>query len=163
VSTVAEHLGSELIFPCPAAVAFPLATDIANFTGADEQRQLSQNLAQNRQIALPVVWGSEGASYGMIDESGTRRSDISHNIERGANNQGGNPRVFDHVRDETDGLMAKWSIGHEQSQINRSLLKFLCNGRCQIIFDFFVTTKSAHEGSVDRGNASNRIIPGKLC
>ena len=72
------------------------------------------------------MWWSEGAAYGMVDENGARRYDLAHDVERGAYNQGGNAIVFDNVSDETDGLMAEWSIGHEQGQVNRGSLKLSC-------------------------------------
>jgi hypothetical protein len=97
----------------------------------------------------------------MVDESGARRSHFTHNIERGADNQRGDSTILDDVSDETDGLMAKWSVGNEQGQVNRRPLKFPCYGWCQIIFDFFVTTKSAHEGNVDGGNACDGTLLGK--
>ena len=155
---VAEHLSPEFIFPSAAAVVFPLAAYIANFARADEQRQLRQRLAENCQIALSVVWRSEGASYGMVNKNGTRRSHFLHDIERGADNQGGNAGVFDHVSDKTDGLMAERSIGDEQGQINCGRLKFFCYGGRQIAFDFAVTPQASHERKVERRNAGDRTI-----
>ena len=61
----------------------------------------------------------------MIDEGRPRRRDLSHDIVRRADDQSRNASAFDHVGDETDGLMAKRSIGNEQSQVDRGLLQFL--------------------------------------
>ena len=39
----------------------------------------------------------------------------------GTDYQGSNAARLDNVGDETDGLMAKWSVGHEQGEIHRRL------------------------------------------
>ncbi len=69
---------------------------------------------------------SKCATHRMVDKNGTRRFNLFYYIERGANDQRGNPVAFDHVSDETDGLMAERSIGYEQGQVNRGPLKFSC-------------------------------------
>jgi hypothetical protein len=49
---------------------------------------------------------------------------LSQDIVRRADDQSRNALAFDHVGDETDGLMAKRSIGNEQSQVDPGLLQF---------------------------------------
>jgi len=64
----------------------------------------------------------ESATDGMIDKSRARGRDFAHDIERGADDQCGNASAFDHVSDETDGLVTKGSIGDEEGEIDFCLL-----------------------------------------
>jgi hypothetical protein len=58
----------------------------------------------------------------MIDESAAGRRDFRHDVERRANHKRRDPAVFDNVRDETDGLVAKRSVRHEQHRVDRRAL-----------------------------------------
>ena len=65
---------------------------------------------------------AEGAADRMIDKDRPRRGDFAHDIVRGADHQSRNASGFDHVSDETDGLVAERSIGNEQSEVDFRLL-----------------------------------------
>ena len=84
----------------------------------------------------------------MIDEGRPRRRDLSQDIVRRAEDQSRNALAFDHVGDETDGLMAKRSIGNEQSQVDPGLLQFLGERRRKRVFNFFMAPHAAHEREV---------------
>jgi hypothetical protein len=84
----------------------------------------------------------------MIDEGGARRRDLSQDIVRRADDQSRNASAFDHVGDETDGLMAKRSIGNEQSQVDPGLLQFLGERLRERVFNFFMAPHAAHEREV---------------
>jgi hypothetical protein len=43
---------------------------------------------------------------------------LAHDVVRRADDQRRDSMLFDHVRDETDGLMAERSIGDEQGEVN---------------------------------------------
>ena len=57
----------------------------------------------------------------MIDENGPRRRDLSHDVVNRADDQSRDAMAFDHMGDETDGLVAEGSIGNKQSQGQRRL------------------------------------------
>ena len=61
---------------------------------------------------------AECPPHRVIDEGGAGRHDFRHDIEGRSNHEGRNALRFDDVRDETDGLVAKRSIGNEQRQIH---------------------------------------------
>lgn len=86
----------------------------------------------------------------MVDESGARRRDLAHNVERGADHQRRNALRLDHVSNETDGLMTEGSIGNEQSEIDAGFNQVLGDGRSELGFDFFVSLNAAHERKMER-------------
>ena len=54
---------------------------------------------------------TEGAAYWIINKDSPRRYHSAHDVPSGANHQGWNAACLNNVGDETDGLMAKRSIG----------------------------------------------------
>ena len=111
---VAQHLGAQIIFPCPAAAGFPLEVWIAYLAGLGKVREFSKRSRQDLLVALAVVRRTESAAHGVIDENSTRRGHGAHNIEYRADHQRGNAVTLDDMSDETDGLMAERSIGDKQ-------------------------------------------------
>ncbi len=93
---------------------------------------------------------AEGAAHRMIDKQRARRRDSAHDVVRRADHESRNSLAFDHMSDETDGLVAKGSIGHEQSDIDLSLLQVVGDRRRQLIFNLAVIAQTAHEGKVQR-------------
>ena len=81
----------------------------------------------------------------MIDEHGARRPNFAHDVMDRADHQCRNTTPFDHMRDETDGLMAKRSIGNQQGEIDFGLLQVIGDGRREFILYFFMLPQSAHE------------------
>jgi len=65
---------------------------------------------------------AESATDGVVDKNRARRRDFAHDVERRANDQRGNASTLDNVSDETDGLVAKGSIGDEEDEIDFGLL-----------------------------------------
>ena len=61
----------------------------------------------------------------MIDEGRARRRDLAHDVVRRADHQCRDAAGFDHVGDETDGLMAERSVGNEQGEIDLRLAAVL--------------------------------------
>jgi len=101
-------------------------------------------------MARPLVRRAEGPADRMIDESGTRWWDFAHNVISRADDQRGNAAPFDHVSDETDGLMAERSVGDEQSEIDFRGGQFFGQRRRQHILDFMVPANASHEGEMKR-------------
>ena len=84
----------------------------------------------------------------MIGEGCPRRRHLSHDVVRRADDQSRNTLGFDHVGDETDGLMAKRSIGNEQSQVDLCLLQFSGERQRKRVFNFLMAPHAAHEREV---------------
>ena len=118
MSTVAQQLGAEFFFPGAATVRCPIAAQIANLTRPREVWQLRQRLGENGLAALSIVRRAEGPANRMIDKGGTRRRNPAHDVVSRADDQGWNAPAFDHMGDETDGLMAKRSVGNEQRRVD---------------------------------------------
>ena len=53
---------------------------------------------------------AERASHRVIHEDRTGWDDLADNIEHCAGQQSRDSSIFDHMRDETDGLVAKRSV-----------------------------------------------------
>lgn len=145
VSTVAQQLGAELLFPGAATVGTPGAAEIADFAWLGKFRQLGQRCGENCFATLAIVRRPKSPADGMIDESGAGWSDGAHDVMSCADDQGRNGPGFDHVGDETDGLMAKWSVGHEQREVDLRLRQLIGQGRSEIVLDFLVPAHTAHE------------------
>jgi len=118
---------------------------IADLAGAREIRQLGQRPAKNNFAALPIAGRPEGAADRMIDEGGARRCDPAHDVVRRADHHCRDSSGFDHMGDETDGLVAEGSIGHEQSEIDLGLLQIAGDGGGEIVFDFLRLSYAAHK------------------
>jgi hypothetical protein len=73
-------------------------------------------------VACAVAGTAEGATHGMIDKDGARRWNYGHDVENRADDEGGNSTGLDPMSDETDGLVAKGSIGYQQGKIDTGLL-----------------------------------------
>ena len=91
---------------------------------------------------------AERPAHGVIDESAARRRDFRHDVERRADHERGNAPGFDDMRDETDGLVAKRSVGHEQREVHMLLRQFTRDGRCQFVFYLLMPPQPAHERKV---------------
>ena len=61
-------------------------------------------------MAEVLVRQPESSGDGMVDECRTRRRDLEHNVVSRADDEGWNASAFDHVSNETDGLMTKGSV-----------------------------------------------------
>ncbi len=107
-----RHFGAQFVFPSAAGVGRPIAAEVANLSGAREFRQLSECSGKNRLVALTIVRRTEGAADRVIDEGGARRRDFAHDVVGRADDQCRDATCFDHVGDETDGLMTERSIGN---------------------------------------------------
>ena len=94
-------------------------------------------------------------SHGMIDENRARRNDPAHDIEGGANNQRRNASLFDDVSDKTDGLMTKWSIRHQEGQVDTEALQFIGDSRRELCFDLLMVSQPTHERDVKRRNCAD--------
>ena len=57
--------------------------------------------------------------------------------------------ALDDMGDETDGLMAEWSIGNKQSQVNGDLFQFSGNRRGEFVFDLAMAADTAHKRNVN--------------
>jgi hypothetical protein len=86
----------------------------------------------------------------MIDEGGARRGDLDHNVVCRADHQCWDAARFDHVSDETDGLMAEGSVGDEQGEVDARLSQFLRELRRKRFFNFVMLANTTHEGIVKR-------------
>lgn len=73
---------------------------------------------KNDFIATAIMRWTEGAAYRVIDKNSSWRWHFVHYVQGGADHQGWNTARLDNVGDETDGLMAKRSIRHEQREMH---------------------------------------------
>jgi hypothetical protein len=139
-----------------------LKARVANLAWTGEARELGQNAGQDRFIALPVVRLAECPADGMIDEDGARGRDFAHDVEDGAGDQGGDfPALYD-VGDETDGLVTEGSIGDQQRQVYSGRLELARYRRRDLVLDFLMATKAAHEGDMERRKTADNASPGEL-
>lgn len=145
-----QHFGTQFIFPRTAGVRRPIAAEIANLLGAGELRQFSKRPGQDGLVARPVVWRPESATHRMIDEGGARRGDFAHDVMGRADDQRRDSVCFDHMSYETDGLMAKRSVGNQQREIDLGLLQIIGDGGRQLVFNFLLPAHAAHEGKMPR-------------
>ena len=113
-----------------------------------ESRQFSQRLDQNRFVARPVMRRAERPSHGVIDESAARRRNFGHDVERRADHERGNALGFHDMRDETDGLVAKRSIGDDQRHIHFGSLQITGDGGSDFALDLLMAPEPAHERDV---------------
>ena len=155
VSTVVQHFRAQFGLPGAAAVGRPIAMKIADLAGAREMRRLGQRPAKNNFVALPIMGRPEGAADRMIDEGGARRCDPAHDVVRRADHHCRDSRGFDHMGDETDGLVAEGSIGHEQSEIDLGLLQIAGDGGGEIVFDFLRLSYAAHKRKMKRSDTAD--------
>ena len=93
---------------------------------------------------------AERPAHGVIDESAARRRDFRHDVERRADHERGNAPGFDDMRDETDGLVAKRSIGYEQRHLHFGSLQIAGDGGCDFALDLLMAPEPAHERDVKR-------------
>jgi hypothetical protein len=91
---------------------------IANLARMGEVLEFAQRFEQNRFMARPIIGGPEGPPHGVIDENGAGRRHLRHDVEHRADYQCGNAARFNDVGDETNGLVAKRSIGDKKSYID---------------------------------------------
>jgi len=71
--------------------------------------------------------------------------------------------ALDDMGDETDGLMAEWSIGNKQSQVNGDLFQFSGNRRGEFVFDLAMAADTAHKRNVNGGQASYDSLCSETC
>ena len=91
----------------------------------------------------------------MIDEYSARRNHLGQDVIDRPDDQRRNPLSLNHMRDETDGLMAEGSIGDKQSQINGGLLQLPSYRRGEFVLDLLMPPDTAHKRNVNRGQASH--------
>jgi len=113
-----EYFGTQLLFPFPAAASRPWAAKVANLSGKSKLWQLRQRSHEDRFVTPAVVRRTERSADRVIDKCRARRSNFAHDIESRADDQGWNTTPFDHVSDETHGLMTEGSVGDEQGEID---------------------------------------------
>jgi hypothetical protein len=140
-----RHFGAQFSLPGATGVGRPVAAEVVNLGRAREFRQLSECCGKNRLVALPIVRRSEGAADWMIDEGGARRGDFAHDVVGRADDQRRDSTGFDHMGDETDGLMTKRSIGNQQGKIDFGFFQVNSNRWRQFVFDFCMFAQSSHE------------------
>ena len=150
VSTVVHHFRAQFFFPGATAVGRPCKSRIADLAGLGEVRELRQHPRQHRFIAPAVVGRAEGAAHWMVDKDRARRRDLADNIEGRARQQCRNAVILNHMGNETDGLVAKGSVGHEQREVHMLLRQFNRDGRCQFVFYLHMLAQPAHERKVPR-------------
>lgn len=145
---VVEYFSAQLLFPRAAAISGPLKPGITNHPGAAEVGYLSQRPGQDRFVARPVMERTESAPDRMIDKDGARRHDLTHHVEGGADDESRNATTLDDMCDETDGLMAKGSVGDEQGEVNLEFGQFPRHRRRELGLDFLWAAHAAHERQV---------------
>ena len=119
-----------------------------NLTGARESRQLSKCSGKNRLVALTIVRRTEGAADRMVDEGGARRGNLAHDVVGRADDQSRDSSGFDHMGDETDGLMTERSIRNQQGKIDLDFFQVMGHRGRQLLFNFCMFAQTAHERKV---------------
>lgn len=161
-STIVKHFHAQFSFPGAAAVGRPIAVEISNLARASEMFQLRQCSVQDGFIALPMMGRTESAADGVVDKRCARRHDSAHDIVCRADHERWNSCGFDHVGNETDGLVAKRSVGHEQREIDLGLAQFIGDGRREVVFDSLRLPHTAHERKVKGSDAADFSTFGQL-
>ena len=113
-----ENLRAQFVFPCAAAIGRPVNVRIANLTGSCKVRQFPHRLPEHCFVTLAILRWSKSTSHRVIDKHRAWRRDLGKDIEHRADDQSRNAAAFNHMRNETDGLMAERSIRYEQGQID---------------------------------------------
>jgi hypothetical protein len=75
---------------------------------------------------------------------------LAHDVMRRADDRCRNSACFNHMRDETDGLVAEGSVGDLQRQIDCRFLKSSPNSRSKLVFYHCVSSNAAHNRHVMR-------------
>ena len=88
---------------------------------------------------------AEGAPDRMIDKDGAWGRDFTHDVEDRTDDQRGDASPFNDMSDETDGLVAKGSVGNEQCQVHLRLHQLAGDRRRQLVFNFLMLAQPAHE------------------
>lgn len=122
LSTVVQYFSAQFVLPSSVTVGRPVATEIANRTGARELGQLDQRCDKNGLNARLVFGRPESSADWVIDKHGPGRRNLTHNVTGRADHQRRDPLVFDDMGYETDGLMTKGSIGNQEREIDLGLL-----------------------------------------
>ncbi len=132
-----------------------METWIAECIRACEIGEFFERAREHRLVTDAVMGRAEGAAHWVIDKNRARRRYFAHDVVGGADHQCRNALAFDHMGDETDGLMAEGSIGHEQSEIDLGLLQVVGDGWSQRVFNPAMIAQAAHEGKVKRCQAAD--------
>ena len=153
-----QQLGAKILFPGTATIGAPRAAEIADLARIRKFRQLGQRSREDDLAALSVVRRTEGPADGVIDEGAARRRDPAHDVVSRADDQSRDASAFDHVGDETDGLMAKRSVGHEEREIDLRLCQLIGERRSEIVLDFLMPAHTAHERKMTGRDAADNAV-----
>ena len=140
-----EHFGAQRRLPVSASPRQPLAAEIADLPGESELWELGQGPCQNRLVTRAFMGRSECPSDWMIDKRSARRRDLAHNVMRRADHQRANAASLDHMRDETDGLVAERSVRNEQGEIDACFCELFGQRGCKLVFYLSMPADAAHE------------------
>jgi len=89
-------------------------------------------------------------SMGIGTRAASRANIAALVIVRRADDQCRDSACFNHMRDDTDGLVAERSVGNQQGEIDFSSLQFSDKGGRQFVFNFSMFAQAAHERKVKR-------------
>jgi hypothetical protein len=124
-------------------------------------RQFCDRCGQNRFVPLAVVRRAKSAANRMIDKDGARWWNPQQDIQSGTDDQGGNVVALDDMCDETNGLVAEGSVGHQKRQVNARVHQLLRDSRRQLSFDLLVLAEAAHERNMHRRKAADNAAVGQ--
>jgi len=122
LSTVGKQQVSYLFFPGAAAGSVPLAIELKHLFRLNKIRQLRQCRSEHRSVLIQLSGTAESATHRMVDENGTWRWNLVHDVENRADHKGRDAAALDDMGDETDGLVAKGSVGYQQGKVDAGLL-----------------------------------------
>ncbi len=123
---------------------------LANLAAAGKTGQFRQGFRQHYFIALPVVRRTKSPADRMVDKHCARRRQSAHDVVRRADDECRNSSTFDHVSDETDGLVAKRSVRDEQREIDLGACQFTGKRWRELVFNCLMLPQAAHEGKMKR-------------
>jgi hypothetical protein len=95
---------------------------IADLSRSAKVREFRQGRLQNLFLSPQVAGAAKSTTDRMIDKHGAWRRDFGHDVQNCADDERRDRMAFDDMGDETDGLMAEWSVGNQQGQVNPGLL-----------------------------------------
>ncbi len=121
ISTLAEDLSSDHGLPRANPGSLPLMGQVANLAPFRKQGQAIESVGEHPFMLLGSPRASERATNRMVNKDCPRRRDLNHDVAHRANHQGGDRSGLNGLCEETDGLVAEWSVRDQHLQVSTGL------------------------------------------
>jgi hypothetical protein len=110
-------LGIDHVLPGPIR-ARPLEREIGNGAWSSERGGLGERRGEHVLVLFGVAGMPERAANREVNEHGSRGVCLLHHVAHGADDERGDAPGLQAVRYETHGLVAPWSIGRQERQLD---------------------------------------------